>query len=838
MKSLLLAGAAVVWTGIAHAQPAESPPAGAPVADSGDVADASDSGEIVVTARKRSESLLKVPVSVGVVTGEKIEKYNIADLEGAAKTIPNFYIGKQPSIPNIALRGIGTLATSNSVEQSVGLSVDNVYFGRGRWFQVGLFDIQQVEVLRGPQGVYFGKNTPAGLINIRTKGPGNDLEGYVKAGYEFKYREKLIEGAIGGPISDTFGARLAVQYRNADGWMRNTATGRREPSLDQIVGRLTLDWKPTEDVHVVYKGQYVNSKIDGKQEENECTPALAAAFQAQGLTEDCVINGGRSGGNSVVGAAFPFDRDFINTKGQSHGLTIDWNIGDFTVTSVTAYQKIKVNMAFDTDFRDAKLLSSNWPEDSHAFTQEVRVLTPADKVVQALIGAYYEDNKLTWDTVLDFSFGSRPRIFKQHGKSWAVFGELTWNITDSIRLIGGGRYTKDKKIVDFDYRKGGPLGDPFGLPSPATFTGLGFTDIFFNGSKTFDNFSPSIIGQWDVSPTTMAYASFKKGFKSGGFDSGRTGAQAVPFGPVVPGLEFEPEKVDAWEGGLKTRALNNRLTLSIAGFYTKIKDLQETVFNPATQSSTLLNAASATIKGFEADATLNAMEGLNFNAAVGLADSKYDEYPNANCRPGQTVAQGCIDIINPITNVRVGGRQDLKGASLPTAPKWTANVGFDYTHPVTDSLNLELGGQANYRSKVYLTPENDPNQAQKGFWLLDARIGIASANRMWSLAVVGQNLTNKGYFVGSVPLGFLPTGFASGTGFARGIGNPRTVQVEATLRFGGSRRAAPAYSPPPPPPPPPPPATQTCPDGSVIDAAMSCPPPPPPPPPLPVPERG
>jgi outer membrane receptor protein involved in Fe transport len=783
-KSLLLAGASIAWTGAAHAQPAE-----APVTDAQQASDAaSDSGEIVVTARKRAESLQKVPVSVGVVTGAQIEKYSITDLQDAVRSVPNLYIGRQPSIPNMSLRGIGTVATSNSVEQSIGLAIDNMYFGRGRWFQVGLFDLQQIEVLRGPQGVYFGKNTPAGLINLRSKGPGNELEGYVKGGYEFKYREKLIEGAIGGPISDTFGARLAMQYRNGPGWMRNLRTGKRDAGIDQFLGRLTLDWKPTDDLHFVYKGQYADSNVD-KQEEDQCTAQLAAAFKAQGLVEDCKLNGTRSAGNGVPGGLYAnATKEFSHVKAQSHGLTIDWNVNDFTITSVTGYQKIKANQYFDTDFRDAGLLASNWPEDSHAFTQEVRVLSPADKVIQALLGVYYEKNRVEWDQAQDLGFvpGTRARNFVQHGESYAVFGELTWNITDRLRLLGGGRYTHDKKRAAYNYAKGAPLGHPELPLTPAlntAFGNLGYTQIILHDSVTFENFSPSIIGQFDISDNLNAYASFKKGFKSGGLDSGRVGAQVVVEGPVVPTVEFDPEKVDAYEIGLKGKALDNRLTFSIAGYWTKIKGLQETVFNPATQSATLLNAASAKIKGFEADASLRAAQGLNLNAAIGLADTKYSSFPNANCRPGQTAAQGCIDIINPVTNVRIGGRQDLSGFPLPLAPKWSGSAGFDWTHELTDSLKLEIDGGATYQSKIYVTPEDDPNQSQKGFWLFNARIALGSINKFWEVALVGENLTNKTYITGSVPLGFLPAGNPSGSGFARSLGNPRTVQIQTTIRF-------------------------------------------------------
>jgi outer membrane receptor protein involved in Fe transport len=776
-RIFLLAGISTVTLSAAPAlAQAASEPASGTSASQTPNAENAYSDEIVVTARKRVESLNDVPISIAVVSGEKVARYGNTRLESVAQSVPNVYIDKVPSNPRIAIRGFGTVSSQISFEQSVGLSIDNVYFSRPWWFEVGLFDIDRIEVLRGPQGVYFGKNTTAGLINIRTRGPGDTLEGYVRAGYEFKYREKRVEGAVGGPLSDTFAARLAVQYRNSDGWMRNIMLGKREPATDAILGRLTLSWRPVDDLQIVYKGQAGRVTVDGKQEENECTPAFAATLKAQGFKEDCVINGIRTGGNTFPEGVLDYDHDRTRIRSFSHSLSIDWQLGSFTLSSVTGYQSIKMDLDFDFDFNDRALLQGYRPDYAKAFSQEVRLTTPRELPVSAVVGLYYEKNKITTPhAVSEFAnIGSRASEARQNGQAWAVFGEATWNITDDLRLVGGGRYTHESKKI-FEQSNLGPVGDPFQgqdpsanpflVPTPPALTAIGQTPILFRGKRSFNNFSPSIVGQFDIARDVMAYASYKQGFKSGGYDI-RFAKQAFAFGPVVPALEIDPEKVKTIEAGLKGAFLDRRLNLSLALFRNKYSDLQVSVFDPVILAAYSQNAAKATTQGFELEGTLNATRDLRLNAAVGYTDSKYDFFPNASCYTGQTLAQGCVS-----------GTQNLKGASLPIASRWSGSAGFDWSHDFGGFV-LAAGGQASYRSALWLTGDNDPNQRQKGYWLVDGRIAISDSRELWTLALIGRNLFNKTYVNGSVAVSFAPAG-----NYTRTIGDPRTVQIEVTRKF-------------------------------------------------------
>lgn len=768
-KHILLATAALTIAVPVHAQTSPGPGA---VAENPEAEEQGwDSQEIIVTARKRAESILETPVSVTALSGERIDDYGFGTVSQLATITPNLYIDEAPTSARISIRGLGTTGTAASFDQSVGLSIDGLFFGRARWFEVGLFDTEQVEVLRGPQGVYFGKNTTAGLVNIQTRGPGESWEGHVRGGYEFLQREFLLEGAVSGPLSDTVGVRVAAQMRSRDGYYRNLDLDRREVGLDQILARLTLDWRPSETVSFVYKGQYAKADQDGQLNQMSiCTPGLLGLLAAFGSREDCVLDRKRTAGRPVNG----FNRrlDSLENDSWSQSLTANVELGDFALTSVTGFHYQDVITFPDSDFTDLQLLHLSIAERYKQFSQEVRIRSPEGKLVEVNAGAYYERSNLDTTLVIDYNlgaylplplFGTGLRNYVQKGDSWALFGELTLNITDALRLTAGGRYTHERKRVR-GTQDLGPLGSPF-VNDPAAFAAfglIGWTEIDVTDKRSENDFSPAVSLQWDIADNVHSYVSYKQGFKSGGFDSNVSRQLADGS---VPNFEYEDEGAKGVEAGLKFSAVDNRLRISTAAFRTTYSNLQVAAYLGLGLVATR-NAATVRSQGVEVEASFRAADNFNLHASLGYTDAKYRSFPNAPCFTLQTVAQGCVN-----------SQQDLSGEQLVLAPKVQSTIGFNSFHDLGSNLRLHLGTDVNYRDKVWLQLDHHPTSLEKSLWLTNARVALSDQDERWMLAVIAQNLFNENYRVGSVPNGFFAGSFASLSG------TPRTVFLQGTYKF-------------------------------------------------------
>ncbi|HEY8352664.1 MAG TPA: TonB-dependent receptor [Sphingomonadales bacterium] len=771
--------------------------------------------EIIVTARQRDESLISTPVAVSAIGAQELQRYSTTDIRDIAQFAPSLSIDRANSGNGgvISLRGISTSSNQAGFDQAVSIAVDGVQTGRARILSQGLFDLQQVEVMKGPQALFFGKNSPAGVIAIRTANPTDELEIYGRASYEFVGDEPIVETAISGPLSDEFGARLAVRYRWLDGYFRNVAgtftdatypaagltptpvAGIKRPGEEEIMGRLTLTYTPTGS------GFSANLKLSASDTK---TDGPAAGTQLYSC-------GGRNGGvNAVLGqeledpwgeckfdkyysdsslppeavANWPIAKEdpYSRAKLYLGVLTLNYEMDNINLTSVTGYFQVRASSFDNYDGTAYNMFLAAENERYNAFSQDFRMLTTYDAPVNFMLGLYYQHTKLDFLNASHIaSIGIDPDTGKYHswekpghatGDTYSIFGQAIWDITDQLELAGGVRYTREKKDSTLQHTYvHPPLGGFAVVP-----VGVVFEDHFRD-----NNWSPEATLAWRPTSDLTVYGAYKTGYKSGGFG---IGGNLVPANLTEDAIRFDSEKVSGFEGGVKAQLLDRRLVVTGDVYSYKYKDLQVTTFNPDTTSFTIENAASSRVKGVEFEGRFSATDNLSLYGSVAYSDSKYLEYI-AGCYNTQTAAQGCNVVVDAGADGIEGTADDtlaqsLAGQRRPRAPKWTFTAGFDYVAPLANDWNFGINGHARYSDKYNVTENNNIAGMQDSFWILDAGVRVVSPEDTWQVALVGRNLTNERY---AIYLYEKPGAPATANQIAGTPSRGRQVLLEVTFRY-------------------------------------------------------
>lgn len=781
IRSSLLCGCVV----LAAQAPAQAQP---PVQQAG-AAEPQGFADIVVTARKRTESLQDVPVAVSVVTATELQDNLATDLTKIAELAPQVVIGRQTVGTGavIGIRGISSTSTDPGLDQSVAVALDNVVLSRGRIVTAAMFDLAQVEVLQGPQALFFGKNSPAGVISVRSAGPGDTLEGYARVGYEFVADERYVEAAISGPITDALGARFAFRASAMEGWMRNVAqpvadplhagvvvpgaiNGRRQPEGQNYAGRLTLAWDPSDDLDVELKVLASHEKLNSSTgyAESFCTggqtvpTALGTAFPFG----DCAKNRIKAEGGlpAVYAGNYPYGNNgvpYFNTDAVLASLNINKSFGNFTLTSTTGYYQQDFVDNRNADFTPFSLIWSVQQEDYELITQELRLATDLDGPLNAMVGAYYEDTSRSFGNFPDLlhaginptaqNYTTVETVADADSESWSVFGQLRWEIFPELELSAGARYSKDKKRQAIVNRAVGVSTFPF-RPEGSV----------LRSSLSDDNVSPEVTLSWKPAPDQLLYAAYKTGYKAGAISTA-----ALLFTSATPdNVKIGAEKAEGVEIGYKGDLLNRRLRLNATAYYYRFEDLQLGTFDPATLSFRIQNAAVARTQGVQGSVSFLATDQLTLNGNIGWNDAEYLRFQGAQCYPGQTAAQGCV-----------GGQQDLTGAPLVRAPKMTFNVGADYSMPL-GGWTADLSVDGTYTSSYQSAADNAPGGIQPSFWRLNAAIHLSPEDDRFRLSLIGRNLTNSYYLVSTSgrPLG-------TSREFIGVFNRPREVAVQAEFRF-------------------------------------------------------
>ncbi|MBE1530035.1 iron complex outermembrane receptor protein [Sphingopyxis sp. OAS728] len=715
-NQFLLSGVAAIAM-LANAAPAMAQAAPADTADIDD----SNTNEIIVTAQKREQSLQDVPISMEVVSGAKLAEFNTSDIKAVMNYTPNVFVQSTAGNDVIYIRGFGSPPANFAFDQSVSLYVDGIYAGRNRQAQAPFFDLARVEVLRGPQGALFGKNTAAGAVSVVSAGPTKDFEGAITGLYNFDHKGTDFSGYLSGPITDTLGARFAYKIVNQDGYIYNRATDHDDPEIKSQLLRLTLKWEPSANFDYTAKVEYGNREVIG------------------GITVSSPLTSGQDPQTTRY-----LERSALGDEGNDNKSVMisgvgNLALGDFTLTSVTGYSwfKSKIVNGFDQTIPNsggaftANSVYNAFPERFDQVSQEIRILSPTGKTFEFIVGAYYDKSNYTLEQYQGFNipslnipgvivgpyFGRIDSVFNQEAESWSVFGQGTFNITDAFRAIGSIRYSHTKKDGDFAarlvYGSNGVNGQPFALRPISSAV----------GKISEGNVDPSVTLQYDIAPRIMIYGTWGRGSKSGGFVSNTLGTTNATF-------TFEPERSENFEAGIKSTLADGKIVANVSLYHTKFKDLQVSVYQPATSSYLTGNAAAATSKGVEGSLSIYPIENFDISASAAYSDIKYDDYPGAACLASQV---GCT----PATN-------NLAGYPVAYASKWTGSVTAHARFDMSDDLKFDITGVAAGRSKYFNSDNQSPIfGVQGGYVKLDLRVQLADRDDRWHVALVGKNLTNE-----------------------------------------------------------------------------------------------
>ncbi len=709
--------------------------------------------EIIVTAQKREQNIQDVPISMTVLGGQQIAKFHDSDLHSLQNSIPNLYIERLNFADTIYLRGFGTGPANFAFDSTVSMYVDGIYSGRPQQFTSPFFDIERVEVLRGPQGALFGKNTAAGAISVVTANPTRTFQASATGSYNFNLDGTEFSGYVSGPLSDTLSARVSGRVLDYDGYVPNLVTGKDNPRSKERVGRIALRYEPSAGYDLIAKLQYANTESKG---ENQVMASLTVPGQV----------------NSVQ-FTDPNPFGFANAahySGWNGSLTGNMPLGNHTLTVVTGYSSFNAHRANSYSNDNPAIFLNRILENFKQYSAEARIASPEDKRLNYIVGVYFDWNKyyvgqpFNYNLYGGFVAGSTTSDFNQTGKTYSAFGQATYKITDELHLIGSLRYTKIDK-------SGRYAGSSIGFP----LQGAPFTE---SGSFNENHLDPSATLQYKITPHVMFYGTYARGSKSGGFISNNINNPA-PL--ALPPFAFLPENSRSFEVGVKSAFADNRVIVNISLYDTTIKNLQTSVFCATCNGGGFVtkNAGAATSRGIEASLSWAPLETLKLSFNGAYQKAKYDDFLGANCLARQPLA--VCNSAAPAGAANSPQFNNLAGEPLTYASKWTGNIQVEHHARIGEALKLTTTLKAAYRSRFY----NSDDQSliygvQNAYAKLDGRVELAAANGHWSLALVGKNLTNtKTYSFANAwpaPLTNSPTAL-------KYLDEPRTITVEATVRF-------------------------------------------------------
>lgn len=722
--------------------------------------------EIVVTAQKRAENILDVPISISAFTEETLENKGLQSVGDLAVTTPNLVYDNTSSIdPNIRVRGISSAARNIGFESGLGLYVDGVFVGRSFAFNQSLEDIERVEVLRGPQGTLYGKNTTIGALNLITRRPGDEVEGAIFAeGGEDGYGR--LAGYVAGPLVEgVLGAKISGFTATRDGlWENLNTTGRgfdEYRSSDEHGVRGELRWRPAGGIDIALRGdwsEYEEQLEFGEVERAFCAPAVPAAA--------CLANALPPSQLGVTGQPRVVDYDrpaLLNRELQGVSLTGEFEVwGGHSLTYIGAYRTTEARQAdLDVDASPLDILWVDYVDELELTSHELRLTSPQDQRFTYILGAFLYDQTATTDRSTLFGQDTNRFLFGSLGladafapafpfatrtvgeietESYAVFASGEFDITDQLTLTGGLRYTNEDKTLTASQDGGAIIGAILSLPTPfaaALLPGVLPAVAPLRDERSDSDVSPTIGLNWTPDEDTLVYGRFARGFKSGGWSLdfvsfGQTlqsNAGAANYNPLLAvrtadlaDLDFEPEQLDTYEIGIKTRLLDRRLQLTAAAFFIDYSDIQVLQFVIGAGNGYIPANAEAESKGFEVEFVWRPSAEWTLDGGVGYADAEYTDYPN------------------PIPGVANAAGQAL------VAPDVTANLGIQYDRRL-GFMPAELIARLDWYHQGETPPAvGDPYSALPSFDVFNARLGI-QADAGWEAYLFANNLFDSDHDV-------------------------------------------------------------------------------------------
>lgn len=761
--------------------------------------------EIVVTAQQRAESLQDVPVSVAAVTAKKISDSGIVDLQGLSELVPNFSINETGISTTVTIRGISS-GINSGFEQSVGMYNDGIFYGRDQLARVPMIDMERVEVLRGPQGILFGKNSIAGAVSQISAKPTDEFEGSVTALYEPDHGETDLRMVLSGPLTDNLSGRLAVMTRELDGYVKNTELGVDEQNEDEQVVRATLRWDVNDSVTATLKSSQSTFDVLGRNME---------VYQSFGHLEalNSVYNSPTAPWSVDTELNYIADNNghFSNNEVNNSTLTVDWDLEGLTLTSVTGYVDYEFTESCDCDFTGAPVFDAGRQEEYQQLSQEFRLTSDLGSNFDYIAGLFFQDTDLSYadqiqlpdPTVVNTALGllgagalqpfapgsSTDRTFNQEGEVIALFAQGTWSVSEALRLTVGGRYTEEKKDANRQQRHkaNATFGGQY-MPAVTADPVSGAYNVLYgifaieaydqiNGKLDDSSFSPVVTMEWDANPDTMVYATWTKGYKSGGFDARSNGHpdasvnNGLKSGAAITGSwEFANEEATSVELGSKMSLADGAAELSVAWYMTDYTDLQVSQFD-GTLGFNVTNAGEAKVQGIEADGRWALTDNITLTGSVAYLDFNYEKFPNSQCYFQQEDTDGdklC----------------DAGGKRKEFTPELQANLGAAWASEMSNGLELNASLDVSFMDEYLYAANLDPRSKQDAYSMVNARIALAGSEGAWELALLGRNLTDETVinFGGNTPLGGTLTGGAGNSYYAF-VNRPRNIALQVNYSF-------------------------------------------------------
>lgn len=644
--------------------------------------------EIVVTAQKREQSVQDVPIAITAFNQSDLERLNASDLSDLQYSTPNLTIATNTKVtPRVGMRGISDFSRNPGYDNRVSVYVDGMYAGRSAASNQATLDIERIEVLRGPQGTLFGKNTVAGAISLTSRKPTEEFNASAKLDIGNESYTSITGMVNGALIEDTLMAKIMVNDQQKDGYKTHLPSGDDLSGTDKQSARVQLRW-------MLEQGE-VNFSYDKTTDDNDGIDAEK-------------IDDAQAPGPFTVATDAPLTQ-FIETQGVA--LTVDYDFdNDFSLTSITGLRQTEYNSTLDEDYSPLDVATSTVTEDSEHFSQELRLASPVNDNYDYVLGLYYfeqtNESKSSASGGIYFptynaDTNPNPKVevpATVDVSSYAAFFHGNYRITEKLELTGGLRYTYEKKDLSYSI-------------SDTTFL---FTNGDFNDTRDAEDLSPKIGLNFYLNEDILIYGGYSKAFKSGGWN--------VDFISTFDQINFDDEQVDAYELGFKSTLADGRVRFNAALYHSNYSDFQVFQFVPVSTGGTILsitNAAEVTAKGFEADVNWAMTEHLTLWAGYGFSDSSFDQFKDGG-----------------------GPGVDYDGNNTPDAPARSYSLGLQFQHSVGDFGEFFASVDYSYRGAFYSNPNNLDVNRIDAYELLNARAGIRAHDDSWSVSLWGKNLAD------------------------------------------------------------------------------------------------
>lgn len=687
----------------------------------------SEAGEIIVTARKRDERMIDTPASLSVFNANALVSAHVTDVAGIGNSVPSLHFQQRSSLQTtITIRGVGGDARSVGLESGVSVAIDGASVGRTNGYNTGLYDIAQIEVLRGPQGTLFGTNTIGGLINITTVKPTAETKAHASIDYG-NYSSLRANGAISGALTDTLFASFNGAAWRGGAYIYNVTRDKKLQGHDQLGGRVALRWVPDGQLEVNVAGDWTRDNQDAILQQ-VITPYIGPAATNP-----------------------PKDRFHVNMDQPTISNLRTWgfngnanyDLGDAAITAVSSYRNTKTLIFSDGDSLPVNLVASGpFTDQSRLFTEELRIGSQGTHVFQYTAGLYYANQLAQAYRHIAFngSYAAGVDSFARiRTESYAAFANADLKISDQLSLTGGIRYNiEDKNGSYVQIRPNFPA---------LTFN---FPDLHRKDKQL----SWTAGAKYKITDRIASYVTVSQGNKSGGFNVDILGSAAS----TAQTIQFKPETLRNYEAGVKGEFFDRMLTLSASVFHMVYTDRQVSSYiapQNALPFINITNAGKSRTNGFELEGTLNLQDELSINASISHLDGKYTSFPNAT-------AAGA----------------SYTGHTTEFTPDWTATVNIDKTFRLASGNAIILHGDTHYQGNTYLDATQNRQNFQSGYWLLGARAGyefdLGNDRSKVGVFLWGKNLTNKDY------LFFARQASGANTGL---YGDPRMYGLEVRFTY-------------------------------------------------------